>query len=233
MNQERTLNPAIVHDAAAYLFWTLADEVGVDTADEAVIESGGQCLLEQPFTMAVLSQYGVEGLPHNDQHEFGRAIAIEAERFAVKGENMGGIIYAEDAQGGKSPSAQHVNTDLLKSIPKRVTTGGVNIEKIGRLCLRHPLPAVVFSETKQHSSVIEVGDTMAALGFYMPMFLAVSPPYQQLADRLFVFSGVFQIPVMDTRYGDRWSHAIQNSMRFVDRFVIHGESGDTTVKVEW
>lgn len=232
MNQGRSLNPQIVHDVAAHLFWTLAEAVGVAGANEAVVDSAGQCLLDQPFTTGVLCQYGIETLPSDDQREFDSAIAAEAERFAVKGENMNGVIYADDAQIGKSPSAQHVQTAALKAIPSRVSANSQMIEKVGLLCIRHPLPAVVFSDTRPHGGVLEVADTSAALGFHLPMFLA-NVTSQQIGERLFVSTGIFHIPVPDTTHGDLWNMVIQNSTRFIGGIKFYSESGDAAVDVQW
>lgn len=232
MNESRNQNQLIVHDAAANLFWTLAAVVGFDEAENAVIDSSGQCLLEQSFTAVVLGRYGIEKLSRDGQQEFVSAIASEAERFIVKGENMNGVIYAEDAQSGRSPSGMHVNAGPLRAIPKRVSTSGAKIEVIGSLCLRHPLPAVVFSEKKPHGGVLEVADTSASLGFHLPMFLA-NAASQQIGEKLFVSTGIFHIPVPDVRHGDMWVSAIQNSIRFVSgaKFIL--EDADTAVDVLW
>lgn len=231
MIQDRNFNPKIVHDAAAYLFWNLAESIGVAEANNAVVESAGQCLLKLPFTVTVLAQYGFEKLPPADKQEFGNAVATEAERYAIKGENMDGIIYADDAQGGRSPSAQDVDTLALRVIPRRVTSNE-SIQKLGRLCLRHPLPAVVFSDTVPRNGIIEVADTYDALGFQLPIFM-FNAASQQLADGLFVSRGVFHIPVPSTRHGVLWDTAIQNSSRFVSRIKFYGEATEVTVEVEW
>ena len=232
MNQKAILNPQIVHDAAAFLFWTLAESVGVLEANETVIESAGRCLLNQAFSIAVLAQYGIDKLQPNEQREFANAIADEANRFAAKEENMIGVIYMEDADHGKTPSAEHIDTKALQAIPKKITLKGAKIEKIGSLCLRHPLPAVVLSEAKPRGGVIEVGDTFAALGFDLPMFLT-NVASKQLAPGLFVLTGIFQIAVPSARHGNLWSSAIQNSARFISGINIYGTGGPTAVEVEW
>lgn len=231
MRPDKTINAQIVHDAAAYLFWTLAETVSVADADDAVVESSGQCLLKQSFTTAVLCRYGFDKLHHEDQIEFANAIAVEAEHFAVKGQNMNGVIYAEDAQSGRSPSAQHIDTVPLRFMPTRVISDR-RIEKLGSLCIRHPLPAVVFSDTEPHGGVIEVADTSCALGFHLPMFLA-NISCQKIGETLFVSKGIFHIPVPDTRLGDLWDSTIQNSIRFVSGIKFHGQSSDVAVEIEW
>lgn len=232
MDQERTLNLQVVHDAAAHLFWTLAETVGVNGATEAVIDTAGRCLLEQRFTDEMLKRYSFQKLSLGEQREFGNAIAAQAECFTVKEENMQGIVYAEDAQYGRTPSALRVQTAHLEAIPRQMSTSGTKIEKIGQLCLRHPLPAVVFSNTLPNGDVIEVADTFAALGFQLPMFLAnfAATP---LDDELFVFTGIFHIPVPDTHAGNEWNIVIQNSVRFVHAIQFVGENGNSTVDVAW
>lgn len=232
MDQRQNLNPQIVHDAAAYLFWTLAETVGIHGATEAVIDSSGHCLLEQPFTDKVLGQYSFQKLLHDNLREVGSAIAAEANYFAFKGENMNGVIYAEDAQSGRAPSALQVQTAHLKAIPTQLITLGAKIEKIGQLCLRHPLPAVVFSDTLPIGDVLEVADTSSALGFQLSMFLT-NIVATRLDDGLFVLTGIFLIPVPDMRSSEEWDMAIQNSMRFVDKVQFAGENGGSTVVVEW
>lgn len=231
MNHGQTLNPQIVHDAAAYLFWTLAEAIGINKANNAVLDSAGRCLIKQSFTAAALAQYGFGNLPRDVQLEFENAVAAEAERFAVNEENMNGVIYAEDAQKARSPSALHVNTAKMKAIPVRISIDG-KIEKLGCLCLRHPLPAVVFSDTMPCEDVIEVADTTVALGYHLPIFLT-NVDCQKISDELFVLKGVFKIPVPDAQHGDLWSAAIQNSSRFVSTLTFCMESSAVDVKVDW
>lgn len=109
---------------------------------------------------------------------------------------------------------------------------GAKIEKAGRLCLRHPLPAVVFTDSRPRGGILEVADTSAALGFDLPMFLA-NVSTNQLGDGLFVSTGIFHIPVPDARHGDEWGTAIQNSTRFVRGIQFYGEAGTATVEVSW
>lgn len=54
MNQQRRVNPQIVHEIAAQLFWLLAESAGAEATSEAVIESGERCLVESPFSASVL-----------------------------------------------------------------------------------------------------------------------------------------------------------------------------------
>lgn len=232
MNQQRNLNPRIVHDIAAQLFWLLAESDGVEATSGAVIESGGRCLVESPFAASVLSQYGFDQLSPEEQRDACQAIAEEAETFTIKGENLNGIVYSEDAAEGRAPSAQNVETAHLKVLPKDLIYSGQTLEKTGRLCLRHPLPAVVFTDVAPRGGVFEVADTSYALGFHLPMFL-FNVATTQLDDNLYVSMGIFHIPVPDSEHGDQWARAIGNSTRFIDRLQLIGAGGVTTVDVTW
>ncbi|MHB8408400.1 MAG: hypothetical protein ACYDHY_09980 [Acidiferrobacterales bacterium] len=228
---DRNKNNLAIDDAAANLFWMLAEKVGVSGANTMVIESSGHCLLNQPFTVAVLAQYGFHKLISSDQQAFASMVADEAERFAIGGMNMNGVIYAEDIQIGRSPAARNVDTSVLRAIPKRVFVGD-QTRKVGVLCLRHPLPAVVFVNEKIQDDFIEVADTTAALGFHLPIFLGISGNYLACGN-LFALTGIFHIPVPNVGHGNLWNRAIQNSLRFVSEltFLTPGKTHD--IRVEW
>ncbi|MGF6534269.1 hypothetical protein P3T20_005073 [Paraburkholderia sp. GAS206C] len=232
MNQQRRLNPQIVHDIAAQLFWLLAESAGVEATSEAVIDSGGRCLVEAPFSTSVLGQYGFDKLSPDERRGACEAIAAEAEAFTLNGENMNGIVYGEDAAEGRAPSAQDVETAHLKVLPKDLSYSGQALEKTGRLCLRHPLPAVVFTNVAPRGEVLEVADTSDALGFHLPMFLS-HVATTQLDDNLYVSMGIFHIPVPDSEHGDQWVRAIANSTRFIDGVQFGGAGGVTSVDVTW
>jgi hypothetical protein len=93
------------------------------------------------------------------------------------------------------------------------------LEMIGRLCLRHPLPAVVFSRVHPGTQVIEVANTRDALGFQMPMFLATIHA-RQIGPRLFVLMVKFHIPAPVDVIADRWGRVIQNSEPVFDTMSL-------------
>lgn len=232
VGRQTSLNQMTVHGAAALLFWHLAESIGVANANDEVLQSHGDCLFRQPFTAKILREFRFDDMPRQAQKEFAVAVKDEAFRFARNEENMNGIAYVEDAQSGRTPEAKHINTDLLNVIPKGIEKAGWKIEKLGRLCLRHPLPAVVFSEKEPRGDVFEVLDTSEALGFHMPMFLT-NVSSQKIGEDLFMSTGIFYIPVPDQRQGSLWDTAILNSFRFVEKFEMYGKSGYTSVKVLW
>lgn len=231
MNTEQKFNPQVVHDAAAFLYWTMAEAIGVPDTHDAVMETGGHCLLVQEYSASVMSQYGYSDLPPAVKQAFDSAIASEAERFSIKGENLLGTIYAEDAQTGRSPSAENVDTEAVRAIPTQIM-GNESVKKFGRLCLRHPLPAVVFSDTPLQSEIIEVKETTEALGFHLPMFLT-GATCQKISDELFVLTGVFHIPVADSNYGDLWCSVIQNANKFVSRASFHLPKKTIEIQINW
>jgi hypothetical protein len=227
------LAPQNVHDTAAFLFWMTVAQIGLSNAEEAVNNSAGECLLNQKFSDAILRQHGTENLPRITQREFAKAIASEAAAFVAKGANMNGTVYADDALTGRSPSAQLIDTTPLKLIPKRISRqGDFEIEKSGRLCLRHPLPAVLFSDSESEREIVEVANTLAALGFHLPMFLS-NISRQRISEELFLLTGIFHIPVPDRQQGAMWDSVILNSTRFVEGMSFYGKDCITQVNVEW
>jgi hypothetical protein len=226
----KTFSQQDVHDAAANLFWKIAEKKGVDSTCDAVIKSAGKCLLSQPFTASILDQYDVDKSSKAVQLAFCNAIAAEAERYTVDEKNMDGIVYTEDAEAGRSPSAIQLDTSLVKALPKLVKKSS-EVQSIGRLCLRHPLPAVVFSEKAPETTFFEVEDTTMALGYHLPMFL-FEIQCQQIGDDLFLSKGIFRIPVPDVTRGNMWANVIQNSTRFVHQLELVG-AASLKIEVTW
>lgn len=219
-----------IHDAAASLHWQLAQRVGVSRANQAVIDSGGHCLLNQPFSKATLSAYKFEDSSGLQQPKFTLAVAAEAHHFARHEVNMNGMIYVEDAPTGRSPGARDIDATVLRAIPREII--GAEVQKIGSLCLRHPMPAVVFTSTAPMSTVIEVADTQAALGFHLPMFMG-DIECRDADEDLYVLTGIFHIPVPDIKQSSLWDGAILNSTRFVEAITFVMDGGSHTVSVRW
>ena len=93
---------------------------GIADANQIVRDTTGECLFAQPFTISVLEEQGFANLPQEVQQEFIHAVACEAEEYALKEANLNGVVYAEDGQSGRSPSAHHIDTKVLKAIPSKI-----------------------------------------------------------------------------------------------------------------
>lgn len=228
-----TVNDMVVEDAAAYLFWTLAENTGVSDAINLVLETNGQCLLTQVFSNQILNEYALDKLDIKARQAFLNAVVEKAFELTVEERNLLGTTYAEDAQTCRSPSASQVDALKVKAIPIEVMRS-IPIEKIGRLCLRHPLPAVVFSNTKPcNENIIEIEDTVSALGFQLPMFLDKHFQCQKINDDLFVLTGIFSIPVPNAAYSKAWNHVIQNSTRFFNQSSLVAKDWQLDIEVGW
>lgn len=218
-------------DAAAQLFWRLAEQNGIGATAGNVVETNGDVLFRQPFTRAVLAEYGLDSATPQQQRAFLGAVAKEAVSACREEKNMNGIIYAEDLPGGRSPAAQAVDTRPVLHAPRHVEMRG-SIDTLGRLCLRHPLPAVVSTNRPPRSSFVAVADTVTALGRQVPLFLGAEG-VQQVNHDMFILTGVFHIPVPSPAVGDLWGGVIQNSSRFVTRMGGQTDTGAFDISVTW
>jgi hypothetical protein len=200
-------------------------------ANQSVRDTTGECLFSQPFTVPVLAEHGFGEFSHEEKQQFIDAVADEAVKYAVEEKNMNGVVYAEDAMSGRSPTAQDLDVTMLNVVPRQLITSQ-EVERLGCLCLRHPLPAVVFANRQPQSKLIEVGETTEALGFHLPIFLSVNS-YQPIIESLFALIGIFFIPAPDEYYGELWNGVIQNSTRFSEGLKIFEGSSYIEVEVEW
>lgn len=203
-----TFDPSMIHNLAAEMFWRTAEAVGVPEANRLVLESEGAILMAQDYAEDLWQAFPVRSLPEAEARAVLNAVAAEAHACARDEENIQGSIYLEDRDTGRSPSAAAIDCAPLAIVPTCAYTSSV--ERLGRLCLRHPLPAVVFAPRAPHGTLIEVADTETALGFAMPMFLIVTGSHQIDASL--------------------WDRDIQNSQRVTE--AIHF-GGDLEVTFTW
>jgi hypothetical protein len=217
MNSHSKFDPAQIYDVAAHLFWLAVSREGVAATSAAVVSSNGMILLESPDSQRYLdSQFSgtSAGFPRAKFLDEMMSVAV---RFCRDEQQLTGILYAEDAQSGRAPSAQGIDTSCLNMIPYRIDRTHA-IESIGSLCIRWPLPAVVFSNKNPASGFIEVSDTRAALGFQTSLFLQVMACIPVVPEKLFALTGIFSVPVHSVEHGNRWKQVIPNFVGFMTEF---------------
>lgn len=227
---ERKFDPR-VNDAAAMLFWTHAAQHGFQTTVERTLATRGACLFKQEHAREILEPYGVFQLSKEARESVLEAIYREVADSIEREENLIGIVFAEDAATGRSPSAAAVDTTRVCAGHARIS-GHEHLERQGELCLRHPLPAVVFSEAQPGTHFIRVASTRRALSCELPLFLLLSGCVQ-VSPTLFALSGVFYIPVPDARTGDLWGNVIQNSIRSTRQIVVKAAGVLHCIELAW
>jgi hypothetical protein len=224
------INQLAVSEMAALLYWTQAEENGVAATTAAIVETDGAAIFAHSSAESILTPFGFEQLNFDRQEAYREAIIGYALDHAVEQRNMIGNIYLEDAATGRSDTAAQLNTAPLAHIPQLIIDRA--IESCGRLCLRHPLPAVVFADAIPQKPYCLVDDTLTALGFDLPMILTLDGQ-SRLHDDGVILTGIFHIPVPNAKAGAVWNDAIQNSMRYVDGTTIISETGVITVLTRW
>lgn len=251
-SEEKILKPIVVHEIAAQLFWRLAEKVGVAEAFFQTEDSNGWCLFIESFSGGVLSKYyEANQLDTKDRRELISAVAKEAAQYASGQKNLGGIVYRDDVYYGRSPGAIRIESNHLNKPPKAVTAlsgFGNQLLKRGTLCIRHPLPSVVFVEDLDClHNIFEVEKTELALGFSLTIFMQptgyrpmpCSTEDEPNPGARYVIDGVFHIPVPDIESGDQWNSLILNSSRFVNESHFHavkskeGEDCGAHIRAFW
>jgi hypothetical protein len=219
-----------IHDLAAELFWRYADDIGVQQANVDVIETNGHCLLEHPVARAVFSDSGYLALTPEEQHRVLNGTKHEAFKHCAEERNIIGTIYADEAGLGRTPGCTGLDTSALNHIP--TVHEARPVEAAGTLYLRHPLPAIVYSDRLPNHGFIRVANTTQALGFDLPLYLALTGA-QELAKDSYALIGIFYIPIPSIEHGNLWSHVIQNSIRAIHRIHIKSPDGAIDISISW
>ena len=224
------LNQRAVSEIAATLYWNHAERHGVAATTTGVADSDGALLFKQHDAKRILDAFGYGALDAAAKQAYERAIRDEAVHFALEERNMIGQIYLEDMATGRSEAAAAIDTLSLRHIPQITVTG--DMQRCGRLCLRHPLPAVVFSDELPIRPYLLVEDTKTALGYDLPMILTLDGQ-GQTHGHIHILTGAFHIPVPAVKDGKRWNHVIQNSTRFVDAQTLVSDDGIAKISCTW
>lgn len=213
-----TLDPAVVKELAAWLYWLRVWHEGHEKTRTEAINSHGRSLLSMDSLTTALNMLGLQEQPSGEAlSELVAAAASETLASITQERNLLGSVFLDDIGTGRSPYvAQYLDASDFAISHKRPITlhQDDNIEVLGKLLIRSPLPAVVIAPTTPRTvpSIIRVEDT-AALGNAYPLYLGVEGA-QKITEDAFLIAGVFHIPVPSDAAGTFWAKLIPNAMRF-------------------
>lgn len=208
-------SPQLLEDASAWLFWTLAANNGFRPTFDDILRTGGQSLLDCPNREDIFARYPLSDLSQKEFTTFCHAVAKHAWHRSVRKENLIGIIYIEDRLSGRAPSAANINTENW-NLP--LTIKGDTLPAYGTLCIRHPLPAVVFADKQPPNGFFRVADT-SALGFNTSLWLSPQSA-EQIADGLWLLNGIFHIPENLAIAGRPWTEVIPNAICALEGMML-------------
>ena len=134
--------------------------------------------------------------------------------------NINGSYHLEDFKYCRTGDFNEFNIlENLKSDTETADKEAVikinkKIRKIGDLLIRSPLPASVPIKEREFSNIIEVDNTIKALGFQKKLILGINSISELIENEYgyrFIVSGIFQIPA--TRKSDNlWKKIIPNAI---------------------
>ncbi|CRY84161.1 hypothetical protein [Yersinia intermedia] len=220
-----------INDAAAFLFWKHAERVGVQSASNDVLATNGSCLLRQDFSNEVFDNYyDFQSIDLETTSAFKEEVAAHAVAYCQTQENIIGTIYIEDLKSGRSHTANNIDVSDLNNNP--VSIKGNKPPKFGKLCIRHPLPAVVICESEPSRTIFKIADTATALGFSITMYMGpidITP----IAENMWLVTGIIYIPVPTIKIGDDWNRVIQNKVSMVSGLTMPINGKMSQLEFEW
>lgn len=222
------MNTFQINHAASLLFWLRANDITIVKALEQFSIEGAKSFADVPFFKQILLNCGIDGA---NAEQAKKAIIDEIDEHLSTERQLTGPLYLDEITSGRSLEAAELDVSYVCAKAIQVDVAG-EITTIGKLFLRHPLPAVAFADRPVNNELIRLASTQAALGMEYPVFLMVQDCIQIDRDT-YALTGVFKIPVADTEHGNEWSCCIQNSSRFTHYLQILNEAnqGAATIKV--
>jgi len=221
-------NPLTIEDSAALLFWNIVQEKNYKEACEIVLSTHGHGIFSGKKSSEILMNYGLFSASSDDLKRFCTKVANHAYIYTKNKVNMIGVVYQDDLIKGLSPSASKIN---LAYHNISVRAYGSTLEKLGRLCLRTPLPSVVIADSAPSCDYFQVKDTLS-LGYEYPVFMAVQS-LQQLENGQWLILGIFHLPENIKKCATPWSMIIPNSLTNYDRLLITTSCGKQEITYVW
>ncbi len=209
----QTLNPQLIEDIAAEVFWGYCFRTDYQSAVNGVLASDFGKLWTLKKAGVMLRQHDRQVASETVERCY-HAVNAYMTSYASRAENIIGTLYAEDFAACRPPAFAF--DDLIR----RLRAGGDAEGEIkgsppiaGDLLIRTPLPAVLLLREIPSSDWIQVADTRKALGFQKTMALmvrGVSPLPVNPQEYGWGATGVFQIPCGETS-GPAWFKLMPNS----------------------
>ena len=223
------MDKVLITDIAANVYWRLVDRDGKLDSNDKISKTNGMYLLKDSLLVDVLSRYNQINI--DDMDDVVIAV-IKLIVDSVKNEfNIIGAVYADDFIKGRSANIKSLDTSMVQFIPQNIIIDN-NIETIGMLCVRHPLPSVVFSSHAPINNFIKIADTTHALGFDMPLFFNIEST-KKAQDDLYVSMGTVHIFVPNVTVGNAWHHIIQNSICSIKYISACDALHDVKINAVW
>lgn len=227
-----TPQESYLQDFAAYLFWNVAAEDGVAGAVARFEANEEDWARKTHLIQKSLEEAGPVRLSAGDIDVLVADAVKEIRRYSARGMNITGVIYADDRAALRSPSAMELVIPKLQAprVSSKSAQSMSTLQKAGQLCLRHPLPAVVFTSVApdKGKSVLQVADTTRALGFPYPLFLT-GIRVHTLAEGALALTGMFVAPIQDDRASAAIKSCIPNCMLVRGGFT----AGEHTFEFDW
>ena len=223
-------NPEILDECAAFLFWSCIEHYHVEEVREAILATGGLFILKQENSNKLIKDILRDENITISVAEF-EALKEDIATYAFlkisEDEQIIGRIFLDEI---KSPYAQTLDTKIVNFSPKKINQIRA-IEKCGTLLLRSPLPSIAFCDHAPDNKIIQIKDTVSALGFNLTLYLSCESI--QPVQGGFILIGLFLIPVPTEQVGDLWDKLIPNSHRVINNFNIYRENTKDQINFEW
>jgi len=226
----KKINPTLVHNVAAEIFWSYAYNTGVREANNCALEGVfPERMLSYNIVKNIILKY-VKEVPDFAVFDVFDAVKEEITSHSRNERNLLGAIYIEDIPNGRSLEFKdHEKLEELKNdadgfAPYRLNIFPNNkIETMGKLLIRTPLPAVVVSSKLPNGGAVFIQSTEQALGYHKTMILSLHSVHNLSSDCGYLLEGIFYIPIGNARSSDLWHKIIPNSVGFYKKTTFFAE----------
>jgi hypothetical protein len=201
--QPRTLNPQMIDEIAAQVFWGFCYQTSHQSAVSFVLKDDYGKLWTLQKAAELLRPFADGKVARETVEQCYRQTNQYMRDNTAQNKNIIGTVYAEDFRRCRRPGFPYEELVQRLGMAGDGVEGSVrgSVEIAGDLLLRTPLPSLVLLRALPGDNGIQVSDTRQALGFQKTMLLLIHNLSALPANpQGYIYSaeGVFQIPCPDS-----------------------------------
>ncbi|KXS55411.1 MAG: hypothetical protein AWU57_190 [Marinobacter sp. T13-3] len=231
-----TISPQITYHIASILFWIAARESGY-TKTLAQIITEPEMVVKTRYIKELFSRMPCT----NDWPTETRVEVISAAMHYIKiaakaGDRFLGTPRSDDYGHGRSEEARHEATAHLRHTIRtcKAIDPEAPMPRAGELCLRTPLPAMIFTTKDLGGEAFVITNTEKALGFHWPIIATAYSGHRTDNGVLMIMDPELHIPVPSQTVGAQWSRIIPNAVPFIDQVSIPAPAGQPfDIRATW
>lgn len=203
------VNENLSKEIAAHLFWNLVSEQGLPKTRDMLKSPRAYMKVFKGRAPAIITALTGGTMGKGEVRSYVADVVNQIKSYldSEGKESLDGAIHIPEDSARFGDIANHIDYSTLPELASMCENG--KFEKVGKLILRMPLPALVVVDKLPETPIIRVADVESALGYDADIYFTLVG-YHKEEDGRIILSGVANIPLKDKQDLGIWRKIMPN-----------------------